>query len=78
MRPVKPEDHFREHKAEALMWLKRIELGSQRNTGQGYVMCQLEALRNHLQEWELTENAARIWVEYCDRVKARSSARKMT
>lgn len=75
---MKPEDAFREHKAEALMWLKRIELGLKRNAGRAYIMLQLEALRDHLQEWELTEDAAKIWVEYCDRVKARSSAETMT
>ena len=68
---MKPEDHFQAHKAEALMWLSRIEHGLKRNAGLEYVMAQLDALRDHLNEWELTEDAAKIWVEYCDRVKAR-------
>jgi hypothetical protein len=68
---VKPEDHFRAHKAEALMWLSRVEYGLSENRDRAYVRTQLESLRGHLEEWEFSEDAARIWVEYCDRVRAR-------
>ena len=70
---MKPEDHFQKCKAEALMWLDRIEHGLKESRGLPYVMSQVDALHACLDHWEFTEDAARIWLEYCDRVKAQAA-----
>jgi hypothetical protein len=69
---MEPGDHFQKHKAEALMWLDRIERGLKQNRGLPYVMAEVDCLRGCREEWELTEDAAQIWLEYCDRVKAQA------
>ena len=54
---MEPGDHFQKHKAEALMWLDRIEHGLKQNRGLPYVMAEVDCLRECLEEWELTEDA---------------------